>query len=159
MSKKTIFKYAWLVFCFILLALPVFIPSSPTHFDVIGICLVIAFILSYPLNMLFGWLLMVMMEWFEPAQFEFSIGTLYLMLFTFCVTGYFQWFVLMPRLVNFIRKTFFRNDLQINLSATISNVKSLPDAKPNVSVQDWQTKWYDEEKRTPVERIFNKDED
>ncbi len=159
MSRKTILKYAWLILSLILLTLPVFLPSSPTHFNVIGICLTIAFVLSYPLNMLLGWLFFAVVNLFGMTQFDFSIGTLYLMLFAFCITGYVQWFILVPRIAKFIRKSYFRNDLQVNLNATISSVQMLPDAKPDVSTQDWQKKWYDEQKRTPVERLFEKDED
>jgi len=159
MTRKTTLKYAWLVLSLILLTLPVFLPSSPTHFNVIGICLTIAFVLSYPLNMLLGWLFFVVVTLFGTTQFDFSIGSLYLMLFALCVTGYFQWFVLVPRLATFIRKTFFHKDLQINLNATAAGVKVLPDAKPDVSAQEWQKNWYDEQKRTPVERLFEKDKD
>jgi hypothetical protein len=159
MSRKTTLKYAWLLFSLILLALPVFLLSSPAHFDVIGVCLVIAYILSFPLNILLTGFIYVLVNLFDVTQFGFSIGTLYLMLFAFCVIGYLQWFVLVPRLTKLIRENIFRKDWQINLNGTISRVQTLPEAKLDASVHDWQKNWYDTQKRTPVERLFEKDED
>lgn len=77
------------------------------------------------------------------------------MLFVFCIAAYVQWFVLVPRLAKFIRRSFFRNDIQINLRATIAKPASLLETSPEYSVQDWQKKWYDNQKRTPVERLFD----
>lgn len=151
MQKKSILKSIWLLFSILLLAIPVFIPSK--DFDVIGVCLAIAIVLSYPLNMLFGWL------FFMSGWFSASIGSLYLMLFVFTFTAYIQWFILIPRLTSFIRQKFFRKDLQISLNTKVVTVKTLSEPKAETVPNDWQKNWYDEQKRTPVERIFEKNED
>lgn len=153
MKKNSIFKYALMILSLILLALPVFLPSNSQFFDVIGVCVTIAIILSYPLGILAG-MLFFMTNWFDN-----SIGSLYLMLFVFCVAAYVQWFVLVPRLAKFIRRSFFRSDIQINWRAAVAEPKTLPESTPEYSAQDWQKKWYDDQKRTPVERLINKDKD
>ena len=146
MKKYTKIKYIWIALSFLLLALPVFIPS--TTVDVINICIGIAVILSYPLNQLVGWM-------FFYTGFPFyTIGAMYLMLFVFTVLAYIQWLVIIPRLARFAREKIFTIDVQINLSAKIEPVKTLPAAKTEFYSVDFQGNWYDEQKRTPVERVF-----
>ncbi len=158
MSKKLILKRVWLLFCLILHIVPLFFFFSPDFINALGICMLIAAIISYPLTILFARLIIILLVWFDVTPFQPSIGYLYLLLFIFCIMGYLQWFVLTPRLIKFIKKTFFRKDLQITFSVTSPSVKMISDSKPDESVSDWRKNWYDEQKRTPVERVFEKDE-
>jgi hypothetical protein len=152
MKKQFKFRYIWIALNFLILALPVFVPS--TSIDVIGICVTIMIILSYPLAMLFGWLFFYF-DWFDG-----SIGLMYLMLFAFSVLAYIQWFVLVPRAVQFIKTKFFAKDLKISFRANVESVGSLPEPNADFSTNDFPRRnFYDKQKRTPVERVFEESDD
>ena len=149
MKKQTKLKYIWIVLNFLLLAVPVFVPSL--SINVIAICVSLMIILSFPLNLLVGWL------FFYTNLFDGSIGSMYLMLFFFSVLAYIQWFVIVPRFVRFTREKFFSKDLNVNFTA--EQIIALPEAKTEFTANDHRKNWYDEQKRTPVERILeNNDE-
>lgn len=136
---------------FLLLAVPVFVPSVSV--DIIGICLTVMIVLSYPLAMLFGWIFFVF------GSSDSSIGSMYLMLFAFSVLAYVQWFVLVPRIARFLKSKFFVKDVKINLTAKVETINALPKPESQFNLGDFQQNWYDEQKRTPVERIIeNKNE-
>ena len=148
-------KTYWLLINLVLLAFASLLPLSFEGFwgNVSGICFGALIIQSYPLSIL-------------PLSLLFWSGIyadqVILMIFAapICLaTGYLQWFIIVPRLVKFIKKTFFRYDWQVNLRVTAPDIKTLPDAQPDIAAQDWQKSWYDAQKRTPVERVFEKDED
>ncbi len=151
MKKQTKLKYIWIALNFLLLALPVFVPS--VSINVIGICLTIMFLLSSPLNLPVVWL------FFYANFFSGTIGSMYLMLFAFSVLAYIQWFVVMPRFVRFARGKLFSRDSQIALIASGESVKALSEAETEFYSTDYRKNWYDEQKRTPLERIIeNKNE-
>jgi hypothetical protein len=150
MKKQIKFKSIWLSLTFLILAAPVFIPSG--SIDVINICLVLMFVLSYPLSLILGRL------FFELSWFDGSIGTLYSLLFVFSILAYVQWFVIVPRLVRFVESRFFTQDVKINFSASVEAVKTLREPQTDFVSTDYQKNWYDEEKRTPVERIFDRND-
>jgi hypothetical protein len=79
---------------------------------------------------------------------------MYLMLFVFSVLAYIQWFVIVPRLAQFVKNKFFVKDLKINLSANLETINALPQAETGFDANDFQQNWYDERRRTPVERVF-----
>jgi hypothetical protein len=93
--------------------------------------------------------LFFVLGWFNSG----TIGSLYLMMIVLSIVGYFQWFVLVPYLARFARRKFPKNDLQVSFCANVESVKSLPDVA-EYSPLDWQKNLYDEQKRTPVERLF-----
>jgi hypothetical protein len=152
MKKQIKFKYIWIALNFVLLAIPVFVPSN--NVDVIGICLSIPIILSYPLGILAG------VVFFYFHLLDNSIGSLYLMLFVFSVLAYIQWFVIFPRFARFVKNKLFGRDLIINVSANLETIKkALPESETRFETSDFQQNWYDERRRTPVERVFeDKDE-
>lgn len=146
MNKQIKFKYIWIALNFLLLALPVFIPSNVVN--VMGICTLIVYLLSTPLNQ------MVLWDFFISIFFDGSIGSMYLMLFVFSVLAYIQWFVIVPRLVRFVKNKFFVKDLKISLSANLEAINALPQAETRFDANDFQQNWYDERRKTPVERVF-----
>ncbi|HEX8264231.1 MAG TPA: hypothetical protein VF596_02320 [Pyrinomonadaceae bacterium] len=151
MKKQTKLKYIWIALNFLLLALPVFVPSI--SINVIGICLTIMFLLSSPLNLPFVWL------FFYANFFSGTIGSMYLILFAFSVLAYIQWFIVMPRFVRFAREKLISRNIQIALSAKGESVKNLSDAKAGFYSTGYRKNWYDEQKRSPLERIIeNKNE-
>ncbi len=151
MKKQTKLKYIWIALNFLLLALPVFIPS--VSINVIGICLTLMFLLSSPLNLPVVWL------FFYANFFSGTIGSMYLMLFAFSVLAYIQWFVVMPRAVRFVREKLISKDVRTAFSASGESVKTLSDAETEFYSTGYRKNWYDEQKRTPLERIIeNKNE-
>lgn len=102
-------------------------------------------LLSFPMNMLFGWL------FFLVNDLNLVPVLMLLMGLMFGLVGYFQWFVLAPRLVRFI-KSFFSRDLEIDVNLQVKDTKQLAEAK-----SDWQTNWFDEHNHSPVERVLRHD--
>lgn len=154
-------KTYWLLVNFVLLAFTCLMPLNLEGFwgSVVGICSVILVIQSYPLLILTAYLLLWSGLFANSFILMILIGPM-----SFAM-GYFQWFVLVPKLTKYFRQTFFRYDLQINLKASVASAQLLIDPKPDVSKvsvadwqESWQKNWYDEQKRTPVERAFEKDE-
>ena len=133
-------KFFWFAVTFLLLALPVFIPSFGGLINVINICLLAMILLSFPCNIL-------VLPFFSLPDFHHlvSINLLYMQLIICSVISYFQWFVLFPRLVKYGRTLNSRK----HQTASDANFSQL---EPPTEI--WQKNWYDEQKRTPVERIF-----
>lgn len=153
MKKLSVVKIGWLAVNFGLLALPVFLPSSSDVTNLINVCLVLMVLQSFPLNIPASWL------FFTVGWFNGSLGTLYLMLILYCAIAYLQWFVVVPRFAQFVRYFFGGSDVQIKISANLASAAQLPPPKNEFSPNDWNKKWYDEEKRTPVERVFDREDD
>ena len=133
-------KFFWFAVTFLLLALPVFIPSFGGLINVINICLLAMILLSFPCNIL-------VLPFFSLPDFHHSvsINLLYTQLIICSVISYFQWFVLFPRLVKYGRTLNSRK----HQTASALNFSQLEQP-----IENWQKNWYDEQKRTPVERIF-----
>ena len=152
------FRTYWLLMNFILLVLASLLSANLSGFwaNLAGLSFGALIIQSYPLSLLPMFLL------FRSGILDDPFWMMILMNFfvaPICfATGYIQWFILFPRLVKFIRQTFFRRDIQIHLTTTVASVKPLLTERPDFPTQDWQKSWYDKEKRTPVERVFEKDE-
>ncbi|MEP6924980.1 MAG: hypothetical protein ABI954_10990 [Pyrinomonadaceae bacterium] len=104
-------------------------------------------ILSFPSNLLIVPLLM--------NFFRFSIGMVYLITYICWIIAYLQWFILVPSLAKLFRQKFGLKDYQINFYACAESANNLLRAKNIDLIQNW----YDPKKRTPVERLFEKDED
>jgi hypothetical protein len=138
-------KFFWFAITFLLVLLPVFVPSFGGALNVINVCLVWMILLSFPCNIL-------VLPFFALPDFHhsISIGTLYTQLIIFAVISYFQWFVLVPRLAKFARNAVSTN----NQAEYDSGVSQLSAAKTECSSTNYRQNWYDEQKRTPVERIF-----
>lgn len=146
MKTQTKLRYIWIALNFLLLAVPVFVPSL--SINVIAICLSLMIVLSFPLNFPLAWL------FFYANLFDGSIGSMYLMLFVFSVLAYIQWFVIVPRLARLARRKFFAKEVNINFSASVEQNNALPAAKTKFYASDYPKNWYDEQKRTPVQRIL-----
>lgn len=144
-------KYIWFAVNLLLLALPVFIPSSREVDSLINICFVGLVLLSFPCNILPNYLFFIL-GWFNSG----TIGSLYSMMIILSIVSYFQWFVLVPYLARLARQKIAKADLQVSFCANIESIKNLPDAES--SSPDWQKNLYDEQKRTPVERLFETDD-
>lgn len=100
-----------------------------------------------------------MWVFFFADFFDGTIGSIYLMLFVLSVLAYIQWFVVMPRAVRFARAKLISKDVQTILGASGESVKTLSDAETEFYSTDYGKNWYDEQKRTPLERIIeNKNE-
>ena len=143
-------KFFWFAITLLLVLLPVFVPSFGGFINVINVCLLTIVLLSFPCNVL-------VLPFFAFPDFyhSISIGLLYTQLIICAVISYFQWFVLVPRLAKFTQKIFSTNDQ----AEYDSGVSQLSASKTEFRPSDYQKNWYDEQKRTPVERIFeDKDE-
>jgi hypothetical protein len=114
--------------------------------NVFGFAGTILMLLSFPLNLLVGWLFFAFGDVFN------SPVALFLMTLLLSVTGYLQWFVLVPKLVKFLSRKATENNLDFGTDTPARRLAE-PAAE---SVDDWQGKYYDEQNRTPVERIFDR---
>jgi hypothetical protein len=134
-------KFFWFAAAFLLLALPVFVPSFGGLINVINVCLLAMILFSFPCNIL-------VLPFFSLPDFHHSvsINLLYTQLIICAVISYFQWFLLFPQLVKYVRKINSRK----RRAASTGEFSQL-----NRPIENWQSNWYDGQKRTPVERIFN----
>lgn len=117
--------------------------------NVFGVCATLLILSSFPSNLLVGWL------FFAFDDFYALPGVMLLMILVDSLIGYLQWFVLVPRVVTFVRQKFFRRDLRVYLTVNIENTKQIAEPSLEHSTQNWRTNWYNEHKHTPVERVFN----
>lgn len=94
LKDYSLFKFLW--FSISALCAALFIGGEIGGFSLLsGIASSVLVLLSFPLNFLFGWL-------FFAYDFG-SLSTLFL-LAACSIAGYVQWFVLLPKLVNFVKK-------------------------------------------------------
>jgi hypothetical protein len=146
MKNQTIFslKNAWFASQIFLLATALF--SLLTQNDnIFGFCGIAVIAMAYPLNMVVGWILIVFGNFFvEP-------GAMFLMMVVMSAIGYVQWFEVMPRIARFFSKKFARHDLAVRVSVEANRISA---PARDLNVNEWQTRCYDENDRTPLERVF-----
>jgi hypothetical protein len=146
MKKQTIFslKNAWFASQIFLLSATAV--ALLTHDDnTFGICEVIVIAMSYPLNMIVAWL------FFVTGNFFADPGMMFLMMVVMSAIGYVQWFRLMPRIARFFGRKFARHDLSVRVNVEANRIGAPAE---NLNVNEWQTAGYDENDRTPLERVF-----
>jgi hypothetical protein len=134
-------KFFWFATVFLLLALPVFVPSFGGLINVINVCLLAMILLSFPCN-----ILVLPFFAFPDYHHSVSINLLYTQLLICGAISYVQWFVFLPQLIKWSRKISDRKQ-QAVLKGNSSRLDE--------PTESWQKSWYDEQKRTPVERIFD----
>lgn len=114
---------------------------------VINICGVALFAMSFPLNLLIGWL------FFAFDGLAAQPGVMMLMFLSFSWIGYVQWFKLVPKLAKFISSRFAAHDREVNINVSPKQITE--PAAENLISNEWQPGIYDEQARTPVERVFS----
>lgn len=117
--------------------------------NVFGVCGTILFLLSYPCNLIFSGL------FFETdSSFSLPVVT-FLMLFSFSVVGYAQWFILLPRITKFFRQKFSKQDLNIRLNINVEKMQQITEPSlGNIRLEGWRPNFYDEDKNSRVERLI-----
>lgn len=146
MKKQTIFslKNAWCASQIFLLSATA-VSLLVHHDNTFGICEVMVIAMSYPLNMIVAWLFFVTGNFFaEPSA-------MFLMMVVMSAIGYVQWFKLMPRIARFFGRKFARHDLAVRVSVEANRIGAPAD---DLNINEWQTAGYDENNRTPLERVF-----
>lgn len=118
--------------------------------NVFGVCSSIILLLSYPSNLLIGWL------FFAYGNFNELPGVMLLLTFVCSGIGYLQWFFFVPRIVKFFRKKVSRNS-DTKISESVNNGKQIQGSNLVNTIPEWQMNWFDEHKHSPVERIFEQD--
>lgn len=136
-------KCFWFAITFLLLVLPVFVPSFGGLLNVINVCLLAMILLSFPCNIL-------VLPFFALPDYHHSvsINLLYTQLLICAAISYFQWFILLPQLIKTGRKMKARRQQK----AFAKNYAQLEQTSEN-----WGQNWYDEQKRTPVERVIERE--
>ena len=119
--------------------------------DLFGYSVTILIVLSYPLNLLVGWLFFA----FDVLN-QLPIVTL-LMAFVMSALGYVQWFQLVPSIAGFFRRKLSSHDLQIKLTVEREGEVQLTEGDLKTA-PNWQEGWYDKHANSPVERILGRDE-
>ena len=143
-------KKIWLIINAILLATSVFSFFAGAD-NVFGVCVTALIILSFPLNMLVGWIFFAYGDLFTYPALQLLLALV------MSVVGYVQWFELVPRIAKYFSRKLGKHDLQIELTATRADTKELEEHR-TTEAADWQTNWYDKEKYSPVERVFSQDQ-
>lgn len=136
-------KCFWFAITFLLLVLPVFVPSFGGLLNVINVCLLAMILLSFPCN-----ILVLAFFALPDYQHSVSINLLYTQLLICAAISYFQWFILLPQLIKTGRKINARRQQK----AFSKNCSQLEQPSDN-----WRQNWYDEQKRTPVERVIERE--
>lgn len=113
---------------------------------VMNICGAALFAMSFPLNLLVGWL------FFAFDGLAAQAVVLLLMFLSFSWIGYVQWFKIVPKIAKFISTRFAAHDREININLGPKQI-SEPTVE-NLISNEWQPTAYDEQARTPVERVF-----
>jgi hypothetical protein len=113
--------------------------------DVFGVLLTLIIILSFPLNLLVGWLFFA----FDLAN-NFS-ATMLFMGYVMCGVGYVQWFKLVPEIAKFFSQKFAKHDLAVNVSLTRPHF-----AEPHQIAQPpWPSIQFEEQRHSPIDRVLN----
>lgn len=114
--------------------------------NVFGVCGTILILLSYPCNILFGWLFIEL-----DSSANLPIVT-FLMI---SAIGYAQWFILLPRITNFFRQKFSKQDLNIGINIQVERMHQITEPSlGDMRSEGWQPEFYDENKNSPVERLI-----
>jgi hypothetical protein len=141
-------KKIWLVVQSVLLALALLSWFAGAE-DLLGLCLTVLIVLSFPLNMLVGWIFFAFDLLSVPA-------ITFVMAFVMSWLGYIQWFELVPRIARLFSHRFSDHDRQISISVERGQPAQLAGAKPGAA-SDWLNTANDKEKYSPVERVFSQD--
>ena len=120
--------------------------------DLFGICVTTIIVLSFPLNLLVGWL------FFAFERVNEVPGIMLVMAFVMSAVGYVQWFEVVPRIAGFFSRKLSAHDLQMELSVKRSNPSQIEKGNTQ-DARDWAEGIYDEEKYTPVERVLTQETD
>jgi hypothetical protein len=104
-------------------------------------------LLSFPCNILAGKI------FFASGVLFSEPGSVILMFLAFIGMGYVQWFILVPKLLKYISGKFARHDRDINVKMSPTQVTA-PSAE-NLIANEWRPDIYDEQERTPVERVLS----
>ena len=115
--------------------------------DLFGICVTVLIILSFPLNLLAGWL------FFAFDVVHSAPALLLVMAFVMSAIGYVQWFELVPRIVGFFSGKLSRHDREIRLTVERQQPAQLEKGR-QTDVNEWLDISTDKEEYSPVERVF-----
>lgn len=140
-------RQVWLVLNCLLFILPLPFFWSSAFDNVFGICLTILILLSFPANFLVAWL------FFAFGEFHKLPGAMFLLMLVCSAVAYLQWFVIVPRIAKYVQRKFAKRDFRINFSFRVENAKQL--SEPSETATDFRRSWYDEKRRTPLERVFD----
>ena len=115
--------------------------------DIMNICGVALMLLSFPCNLLVGWM------FFASGGLLTQPGLMLLMFLSFSCMGYVQWFKLVPKLRKYISGKFAKHDMDISVNISPKQVTEAQTG--NLIANEWRPDIYDEQARTPVERVLN----
>lgn len=136
-------KKIWLVFQVLLFTI-----LTGSYFagdeNLFGITLTIFILESFPLNLLIGWV------FFAYAGISNYPALLFLFALVMSGLSYFQWFDLVPRIVDYLKKPFAKHDREVNL--IIEKREPLLIAEP---IEEWATNVASSDQRSPVDRFLS----
>jgi len=112
-----------------------------------NICGIALMLLSFPCNLLVGWM------FFASGALLAQPGLVLLMFLAFSGIGYVQWFKIVPKLLKYISGKFARHDRDISVNMSPKQVTEPNTA--NTIANEWRPDIYDEQERTPVERVLS----
>lgn len=145
-------KKVWFAACLIMLALPVFLPSTPGS-DVVGMCSFLLLAAAYPLNMLFL-PFYYLLDYYLGVE-RTSLGHLYFLIVANSIIGYLQWFYLFPYLLGLFREKYIAYEMHSILGKPSFNSAKLLEERFEIPAS-----WFDEQHRSPFERVMRqKNED
>ena len=141
-------KKLWLIFQTFLLALAVasWVAGADNLF---GVVVTIIIVLSFPLNLLFGWLFFAFDSVIAMPEL------MLLMAFVMSAASYLQWFEIVPRMGRYFGRKLSRLDSELEL-AWGQETLPLIEARVPQHVREWSTQ-SDQEKYSPIERVFIKE--
>lgn len=149
-ERLSLKKKIWLAVCFVLLATPVFLPSTADS-NIIGFCSFILILASYPLNMLFLPFYYLLDSYLEIQRT--AIADLYFLMLASSIIGYLQWFVVFPFLLRQFREKVMMPNVQTLFGKDVFSTVKLLEEK-----QDVRQAWFDDQNRSPFERVMRRDE-
>lgn len=136
-------KTVWIILNLLLLA----VLNASWFFgfdDVFGVVLTLIIILSFPLNLLVGWLFFA----FDLAN-NFS-ATMLIMGYVLCGVAFLQWFKFVPEIAKFFSQKFAKHDVTVSVSfnqpqfAEAGQTNELPSP----------TTQFENQKHSPLERVL-----
>ena len=142
-------KKIWFILQGILLALSLIFGIAGAE-DLFGVCVTVLIVLSFPLNMLVGWL------FFATDLLQTAPVMLLVMPFVMSALGYIQWFELVPRIARMFSSKLSAHDRQIKISVEREQPAQLEEGKPT-DASDWFSVSDGKEKHSPVERVIGQE--
>jgi len=115
--------------------------------EVMFACWTALITLSFPCNILIAKI------FFASGVLFSQPGSILVMFLAFSGMGYIQWFILVPKLLKYLSRKFARHDRDI--SVNISPKQVTEPATANLIANEWRPAAFDEQERSPVERIFS----